>query len=145
MQVQSSARVYQQRYDDDLQPWNVRAPAPVLDEPIAEYRARLAIKAKRLLPEDHELRKVTYRRLDTAVFDRFEPQLLDAVQKAAYDASTVLPGQFREVVERDRNGHRMTRFIGPQSFVREMGRPGRRVVSFLTPFGRVNSSGMPVR
>jgi hypothetical protein len=145
MQVQSSARVYQARYDDALQPWDLRAPAPVLGEPIEEYRARLAILAKKQLPTDHELRKIQYRRLDSASFSSLEPQLLSAVQKAAYDATSVPPGQFRQVTELDRNGHKMVRFIGQESFVKEMGRPGRRVVSFLTPHGRVNASGIPVR
>ena len=50
MRLQASARVYQQRYDDALQPWDLRAPAPVLGEDINEYRAKLAILAKHQLP-----------------------------------------------------------------------------------------------
>jgi hypothetical protein len=135
MRMQASARVYQQRYDDALQSWNLRAPAPVLGEPIAEYRAKLAILAKKQLPEDHEMRKVQYRRLDAAIFDNFEPQLLTAVSRAAYDPSSVPLGQFRIVPETDSNGMRMNRFIGQEHFTKQMGRPGRRVVSFNTPNG----------
>jgi hypothetical protein len=123
----------------------MRAPAPVLGEDITEYRQRLAILAKKQLPVDHELRKVTYRRLDSAILDNFEPQLLQAVQRAAYDPTSVPPGEFRRVTELDGNGNRIVKFIGPQSFVKDMGRPGRRVVSFQTPNGRVNASGIPVR
>jgi hypothetical protein len=135
MRMQASARVYQQRYDDALQSWNLRAPAPVLGEPISEYRAKLAILAKKQLPEDHEMRKVQYRRLDTAIFDNFEPQLLTAVSRAAYDPSSVPLGQFRIVPEVDSNGMRMNRFIGQEHFTKQMGRQGRRVVSFNTPNG----------
>jgi hypothetical protein len=133
--MQSSARVYQERYDNALSPWDMRAPAPVLGEPITEYRAKLAILAKKQLPPDHQLRKVQYRRMDTAIFDNFEPDLLQAVSRAAYDASTVPPGQFRKVVEADTNGMKMVRWVGPESFVKAMGRPGRRVLSFNTTNG----------
>jgi hypothetical protein len=145
LRMQASARVYQERYDSALTPWDLRAPAPVIGEDITEYRARLAILAKKQLLEDHQLRKIGYRRLDTAVFDNFEPQLLQAVQKAAYDPTNVPPGQFRKVTEFASDGTKMVKFIGQESFVKEMGRPGRRVVSFMTPHGRVNASGLPVR
>jgi hypothetical protein len=145
MRMQASARVYQARYDDALQPWDLRAPAPVLGEPITDYRARLAILAKKQLPEDHQLRRITYRRLDTAIFDNFESQLLQEVQRAAYDATYVPPGQFRKVTEIAADGMKVVKWIGQQSFVKDMGRPGRRVVSFQTPNGRVNASGIPVR
>jgi hypothetical protein len=62
MRMQASGRVYQQRYDDALQPWDIRAPAPVLGQPIEEYRCKLARLAKHQLPEDHQLRKIQYRR-----------------------------------------------------------------------------------
>jgi hypothetical protein len=133
--MQASARVYQRRYDDVLQPWDLRAPAPVLGEDIAEYRAKLAILAKKQLPADHQLRKVSYRRMDTDIFDRFEPDLLQAVQRAAYDATTVPIGEFRKVVEVDSNGMKMVRWVGQESFVKAMGRPGRRVLSFNTTNG----------
>jgi hypothetical protein len=145
MRMQASARIYQQRYDDALQPWDIRAPAPVLGEPITEYRWKLARLAKHQLPEDHQLRKIQYRRLDTAVFDNFEPQLLQAVQRAAYDAASVPPGQFRKVTEIASDGMKIVKWVGQESFVKDMGRPGRRVVSFQTPNGRVNASGIPVR
>ena len=50
LRAQASARVYQERYDKAFQPWGVQAPAPVLGEPIDDYRRTLAVKAKRLLP-----------------------------------------------------------------------------------------------
>jgi hypothetical protein len=145
LQQQASARVYQERYDSSLQPWDLRAPAPVLGEDISEYRARLAILAKKQLPEDHELRKIQYRRLDSRVFDNFEPQLLQAVQKAAYDATSVPPGQFRQITEVDGNGNKVVKFVGPRSFVEDFKAPVRRVLSFQTPNGRVNAAGSPVR
>ena len=83
LQVQASAA------DNALQPWDVRAPAPVLGQDIAKYRRDLAVKLKRLLPENHELRKVQYRRMDDATLSVFERQLYPAVHGAANDATSV--------------------------------------------------------
>ena len=63
LQMQASGRVYQERYDQAFQPWDQRAPSPVIGEDIADYRRKLAIQAKRLLPEGHELRAVQFRAL----------------------------------------------------------------------------------
>jgi hypothetical protein len=145
MRLQAAARVYQQRYDDALQPWAVRAPAPVLGEDINEYRAKLAILAKHQLPPDHQLRKVQYRRLDSDVFDNFEPQLLRACRQEAYNPASVPPGEYRKVVEIAPDGMKIVKWIGQRSFIEDFKPPVRRVVSFLTPHGRVNGAGIPVR
>jgi len=116
-----------------------------LGEDLARYRRDLAVKLKRELPEDHELRRVQYRRLDDATLSAFEPQLYAAVHKAAYDPSSVPPGEFRRVFEVDQGGTKIVRWIGQESFVRQMGREGRRVVSFRTDQGFVDASGRALR
>jgi hypothetical protein len=58
LRQQASARVFQERADSAFEPWGVRAPAPTLGEDVGDYRRKLAIQAKRLLPDDHELRQV---------------------------------------------------------------------------------------
>ena len=89
LQMQASARIYQQRYDDVLQPWGVRAPAPTLGQDIDKYTRDLAVKAKSLLPDNHQLKKVQYRGLPSDAFEGYEPQLLRAVRTVATDNSTV--------------------------------------------------------
>ena len=142
LQMQASARIYQERADNALQPWDLRAPHPVLGEDIGKYRRDLAVKLKRQLPESHKLRQVQYRRLDDATLSVFEPQLYRAVHDAAHDASSVPPGQFRRVVEVDQGGTKITKWIGQQSFVKDFTREGRRVVSFMH---RYNTSGVAFR
>jgi hypothetical protein len=97
LQMQASGRVFQERADNALQPWDLRAPHPVLGEDIATYRRDLAVKLKRQLPEGHELRKVQYRRLDDATLSAFEPQLYRAVAAEAHNPNTVPRGEFRRV------------------------------------------------
>ena len=142
MQVQSAARIYQERADTALSSWDIRAPAPVLGQPIEKYRRDLAVMLKRQLPEGHQLRKVQFRRLDDVTLDIFERQLYPAVRAEAHNPMTVPVGEFRRVVEIDQNGAKMVKWIGQQSFVREMGRPGRRVVSFMH---RYDSTGRAFR
>ena len=145
LQMQRSARVIQERADEALMPWDIRAPAPVLGESFDSYRRNVAVKLKKLLPADHQLRKVQFRRMDDYVLGNFEPQLYKAVRDAAHDPSTVPPGEFRKVIETDQGGTRFTKWIGQESFVKAMGRPGRRVVSFRTDQGFVDASGRGLR
>jgi hypothetical protein len=57
-------------------------------------------------------------RLDASRFaggpslDQLETQILEDVQKAVYDPSTVPAGTLREVVQTDRTNRRITRFVG---------------------------------
>src|SRR5262245_56417692 len=101
LQMQASGRVYQERYDSALQPWDQRAPAPVLGQDIQEYRRAVLVKIKKMLPGNHELRKVQIRQLKNDALDVLEPQLLQACRREAYNPNSVSPGEFRRVVEID--------------------------------------------
>jgi len=143
LRAQASARVLQERADDSLTPWNIRAPAPVLGEDVSVYRRKLAAKLKRLLPEEHELRKIQYRTLNDTALAALEPQLYQTVRDIALDPASVPRGTMREVVKVDpKNGHKEIHFVGRESFVRDFTRPGRQVVSFLH---RYNTSGIAFR
>jgi hypothetical protein len=134
MRMQSSGRIFQERADSVLQPWDMRAPAPVLGQDIDTYRRDLDVKLKKLLPNNHELRKVQYQGLSNSALDALEPQLYAAVRQAAHNPSTVPPGEFRRVVEVGTDGLKTVSFIGQRSFIHDFGRPGRRVVSFLNQY-----------
>jgi hypothetical protein len=138
LQMNASARVYQSRYHSAFEPWGVRARAPTLGEDINKYRRDLAVQAKHLLPEDHELRRVQYRRQDDSVLDNFEPQLLTAVKQHAHNNDTVpFDAPLRQVEDRDpNNGQKIIKFVGLRSFVHDFKAPVRRVLSFTTPNGR---------
>ena len=145
LRQQSSGRVFQERYDNALQPWDIGAPAPVLGQDIQTYRRDALIEMKRLLPREHELRGVQIRQLSNDALDVFEPQILQACRTEAYNATSVPLGEMRRVVEIDQSGLKIVKFIGQESFVKEMGRPGRRVTSFRTSQGFVDASGRALR
>ena len=126
MQVQNSARVYQERADNSLQPWGLRAPHPVIGEEIDGYRRKLLIQAKKQLPDDHPLRGVQIRQLANDALDVLEPQIYDACHKAARRADTVPEdAPLRRVETRDANGLTIVDWVGRRSFVHDFNRPGR--------------------
>jgi hypothetical protein len=145
LQAHASARVYQERYEQAFQPWGMHAPAPVVGGPVDDCRRNLAVKARRLLPEGHEMREVPFRKLADDVLDRFEPQLIKDCGQAAYRADSVPLGQMRRVEETDSNGHKEVKWIGQQCFVRDMMPPSRLVLGFRTPQGFLNTSGRFLR
>jgi hypothetical protein len=143
LQMQASARVYQARADSIFQEWGFRAPQPTLGQDPEDYRRDLAVMAKKQLPYGHELRKVKLWKLPKDVFETFEPQVYSACREAAKRPDSIPPGEIREVVRiNPQNGHKEIHFLGRESFVKDMGRPGRRVVSFMH---RYNTSGVAFR
>jgi hypothetical protein len=129
LQIHAAARVIQARYDAAFEPWGVRAPEPPLGQDLDTYRRNLAVQAKRLLPENHQLRKVQYRGLQDDTLNAFEPQLLNAVRTHAMDNSTVpYDAPLRRVEVRDQNGLKVVNWIGQRSFIHDFTRPCRRAI-----------------
>jgi hypothetical protein len=146
LEMQQRLRVLRARADEVFQAWGERAPAPVAscDENYASrYRRKLVRLAQARLPNDHELRRVPIAELGGTIFKNFEGQIYEACKAAATRPDAAAPGELREVVTiNPQNGHKEINFIGTQSFVRQMGREGRRVVSFMH---RYNTSGVAFR
>ena len=128
-----AARKFQAYYDDTLRKVGMRAPQPVLGQTCNDYRRETLRTLKRtFLPQVHELYKVNFRGLPADVLNPFETQLLSAVVVEANNPIHVPAGELRKIEELDEYGKLKTiRWIGQESFVKQMGRPGRRVTSFL--------------
>src|SRR6516165_1633729 len=128
-----AARKFQAFYDETLRKVGVRAPQPVLGETVNHYRRETLRSLKRtFLPQTHPLYEVQYRELKADALGVLEPQLLEACVVEANNPAHVPPGELRKIEEFDQYGQVKTiRFVGPESFVKQMGRPGRRVKSFL--------------
>ena len=137
MQEQSAARIMQERYDMALQPWDRRAPSPVLGQSYDNYRRETLKQMKRLLPDDHKLRNVQINGMETSVLNVFEPQIMSACRQEAYNPLTVPLGEYRRVTELDQNGMKIVKYIGQRSFTDDFKRPCRRVKSFNTSSGKV--------
>jgi hypothetical protein len=128
-----AARQYQAYYDECLREVGGRAPPPTLGQTVGDYRREVCRRFKRtFLPPIHNLYQVNYRGLRSDALQVFEPQLLQACVQEANNPNIVSPGEFRKIEVRNQYGQlQMTKFIGPERFVKQMGRPGRRVVAFM--------------
>jgi hypothetical protein len=143
------SKQFQEYYDTTLAQIGWRAPQPVVGQSVNEYRTETLRTLKRtFLPQNHELYCINYRGLknDSAALRALEPQLLREVVVQAQNPANVPRGEIREIKEYDRSGNiASSRFIGQESFVKAMTRPGRRVLGFRYPDGTFrNTNGRQV-
>jgi hypothetical protein len=143
----SASLRFQEYYDDALRKVGMRAPQPTLGQTVNDYRRETLRTIKRtFLPQNHPLYQVQMRGLKADALQALEPQVLQAAVVEANNPVHVEPGQLRKIEEIDPYGQVKTiKWIGRESFVRAMGRPGRRVVSFKTDHGFVDASGRGLR
>jgi hypothetical protein len=135
----------QARADQAFEPWGFRAPAPTLGCDPDEYRRDMLVKAKRLLPGTNELRHVKIWDLPRSALAAFEDQIYPQARAEAWRPDSVPPGEMRQVHKPTANGSEIIEWVGQESFVKAMGRPGRRVVGFLFPDGTFrNTNGRQV-
>jgi hypothetical protein len=124
------------RYDDSFKAFGTTVPEAADDEPAGAYRRRLFNRLARKLASDHELAQVRADDLggQPIVFDNFEAMLLQAA-KAEGERPSIdnLPSNGALVARHrtDDMGSRVTEWFGKQSFIADMGRPGRRVVRIV--------------
>jgi hypothetical protein len=126
-------RLIAQTYDDAFRSFGVTTPEPADDEAPAAFRKRLFNRLARKLPPDHDLAQLRADDLGSQaiVFDNFEAELIKAATvEGASPSFENLPDD-GSLVARHRTdsatGERMTEFFGRESFIRGMGREGRRV------------------
>jgi hypothetical protein len=133
---------FQEYFDSALRQVGARAPAPSLGMSVNDYRRETLRTLKHtFLPPAHDLFKVQYRGLKADALDALEPQLLKAVQVEAVNPAHVPVGQLKKIERMDEYGKvKCIDFIGQESFVKAMGRPGRRVVRFMAPVDSMNRS-----
>jgi hypothetical protein len=132
-QAAEQRREIQATYADAYRAFGTEVPVPVDDEAPMAFRKRLFNRLARRLPAGHDLADVRADDLGSqpVVFDNLERMLLDAAkvegERPSFDN---LPSD-GSLVARHRTdsatGERMTEFFGRSSFIREMGRPGRKV------------------
>jgi hypothetical protein len=143
---QRSARIYQERYDSVLRKIGMRAPEPVIGQDPNSYRREALRTMKKQFLANHELGKINMRGLPDGALQAFEPQVLNAVVSEANNPNNVPLGELRQLKVLDELGQvRAIKYIGQESFVKQMGRPGRRVASFLLNGVHVDASGRALR
>jgi hypothetical protein len=120
----------QARADAVFNGFGQRAPRPLEGETIIDYRKRLATKLKGY---STAWKSVKFSQLPEEAFNIAETQVYADAIAAATNPTDLEAGELRQVTKTDpTTGVRTIVFYGKESFVKQMGRPGRRVKSFRT-------------
>jgi hypothetical protein len=120
----------QARADTVYQGFGKHAPRPLEGEGLMDYRKRLATNLKM---HSSMWKNVKLSKLDEEAFSPIETQIYSDAASAAANPLDLEAGELRMVTKIDpTTGVRSNVFYGKESFVKQMGRPGRRVASFRT-------------
>jgi hypothetical protein len=119
----------QARADAVFNGFGQRAPRPLEGEALGDYRRRLASKLKSHSPT---WKAVKFSKLDDETFTIAEDAVYADAAVAASNPIDLEPGELREVTKKNPAGRTIIEFYGKESFVKQLGRPGRRVQSFRT-------------
>ena len=133
-------RQVQAQFDEALSRVGLRAPAPIVDQSPIEYLQDACQDVKRkVLPRGHRYRTVQYGELKRDALQAIVPDLLKACVEEAKNPDNLAPGEIRKIEVLGPDGQKWIDWVGRESFVKDMGRPGRRVVSFTTSNGRYDA------
>jgi hypothetical protein len=120
----------QARADAVFSGFGERAPRPLEGEALMDYRRRLATKLKK---HSSTWKGVKLSELPESAFQIAEDAVYNDAITAAANPVDLDAGELRMVTKVDpATGVRSNVFYGKESFVKQMGRPGRRVASFRT-------------
>jgi hypothetical protein len=145
---QQALRTHQARFDEVLRKVGMRAPEPVMGQSELDYQRELLRLCKVTFLRNHELNKVNMRGLMADGVRAFTPQVLDAVVTEAFNPCNIPEGQIvsRETLD-DFGQLKVIKWVGSPGmcFTRQLGRSGRKVISFRTDQGFVGTNGFPLR
>jgi hypothetical protein len=135
-------REIQVRYADAFASHGSLVPAPVDDERPGQYRKRLFDSLQRKLPPTHDLATIRSDDLSSDIARRnFESMVLEAAKAEGLTPSRENLPRDGSMVSRvrvdDDTGERRTEWYGRESFIKQLGRPGRKVSMFCTNRGPV--------
>jgi hypothetical protein len=123
-----AARRWQEHYQKEVEDIGLNIPPPTLGQSTNDYRREMMrLLKKTFIPPTHDLYQVNMRGLPADVLSGFEEMLLPACKTEAFNPLTVPKGEMREIVKTDANGLKVRQFIGQESFVKAIGRPGKRM------------------
>jgi hypothetical protein len=136
----------QERWQSTFEKIDRSCPARRADEASVDYLRRLSVIGKRYLPKSEQIANVTFKTLPDDVVAKFSELVREAVERQVARTDNMSKGELRPVYEVDENtGSRIRKWIGPTSFVVDMGRPCRRVTSFWNGHCYVGADGRPLR
>jgi hypothetical protein len=135
-QAAEQRREIQAVYADAFAAFDTEVPAPVDDEPVAMYRARLFNRLVRRLPQNHEWSSTRADDIPAGpAMDNIEAMVIAAALLEGQRPSQENLPPSGELISRNRvdsaTGERSVTWHGRESFIRGLTQPGRRVASIL--------------
>jgi hypothetical protein len=107
-------------------------PAQRADEASVDYLRRLSRIGKKYIPRGEQMASVNFSELPDEVVPKFSELMRAAVERNLYRTDNMAPGEMRAVMVTDENtGQKIREWIGPDSFVKAMSAPCRRVIGGL--------------
>jgi hypothetical protein len=129
-------REYQARYDEAFSAFGTRAPAPVEGERPGVYRKRLYEHLRRRLPSSNEWASTRADDIPPSAASQIEAMVIKAAMAEGLRPSAEnLPrdGSLLRRERTDEHGARSVEWMGRESFIKQMGREGGRVLRICDP------------
>ena len=124
----------QERWDGTFAKLDRSCPAQRADEAPVDYLRRLSRIGRRYIPKGEQMASVNFAELNDDVVPKFSELMRAAVERNLYRTDNMQPGEMRAVMRVDENtGMKIREWVGPDSFVKSMGLPCRRVVRINRP------------
>jgi hypothetical protein len=109
--------------------WGHSPPIPVSGETSRRYERRVISDMQSYLPPGNPFSSLRLSQLpdDPAAMAAIAPRIRQAFADSYNDPATVREGELREIQATDHAGHRISSFVGRESFIRSMGLPCSKV------------------
>jgi hypothetical protein len=125
-------------YADAYRSFGSEPPMALDDEPPSRYRARLFNRLVRRLPQNHEWSSTRADDIPAGpAMDNIEAMVIAAALLEGQRPSQENLPPSGELISRNRvdaaTGERMTEFFGRESFIKSMGREGRKLLHIKNP------------
>jgi hypothetical protein len=122
----------QERWDGTFAKLDRSCPAQRADEASVDYLRRLSRIGRRYIPKGEQMASVNFAELPDEVVPKFSELMRATVERNLYRTDNMAPGEMRAVMRTDENtGQKIREWIGPDSFVKAMSQPCRRVIGGL--------------
>jgi hypothetical protein len=131
-------RMVAAKFDDAFRAFSVETPQPRDDESPGQYRRRLFSRLQRKLPDSHDLVDIRADDLPSGqAYLNFEQMLLDAAKaEGEHPSFDNLPSDGSLIARQrvdDATNAKWTEYFGKESFIKSLGREGRKVVRIVHP------------
>jgi hypothetical protein len=120
-------------WDATFQKLDRSCPARRADESGPDYLRRLSRIGRKYIPKGEQIARVRFDdTLPDNVVGRYSELMRQCVEKNIRRTDNMQPGEMRAVMITDENtGQKIREWVGPDSFVKAMGQPCRRVIGGL--------------